>query len=120
MIYSGHPKFDKEMDSFLKRHHQDDGWIFKLQNLLTSHFEKHSVVLGFNVLAPIGEYKDYKLMKVYMAVGGVSKNKRPRVCFAKKEQEIIFLCFGTHTENYTTKDLILLGKERLKEFVGEM
>jgi len=80
MIYSSHSKFDEEMDSFLKKHHQDDGWIFKLQNLLISHFEKKTTVLGINVLAPIGEYKEYKLWKVYMAVGGISK-KRTRNYF---------------------------------------
>ncbi len=51
MIYSSHPKFSEEMNSFLKKHHQDDGWLFKLQNLLISHFEKGTVVLGINVLA---------------------------------------------------------------------
>jgi len=107
------------MGSFLKKHHQDDGWLFKLQNLLTSHFEKKTTRLGPNVLAPIGGYKEYILWKVYMAVGGVSKGHRPRVCFVKKEQEVIFLCFGTHTENYTTRDLIILGKKRIKELIGE-
>lgn len=120
MIYSSHSKFDEEMDSFLKKHHQDDGWIFKLQNLLISHFEKKTTVLGTNVLSPIGEYKEYKLWKVYMAVGGISKKNRPRVCFAKRELEIIFLCFGTHIKNYKTIELILLEKKRIKEFIGEV
>ena len=66
MIYSSHPKFDEEINSFLKKHHQDDGWLFKLQNLLTNHFEKRICVLGSNVLAMVGEYDDYKLWKVYM------------------------------------------------------
>ena len=118
MIYSSHPKFAKEIGSFLKKHHQDDGWLFKLQNLLTSHFEKETVRLGVNVLAPVGEYREYKLWKIYMAVGGVSKNDRPRVCFAKKDQGVIFLCFGTHVENYKTSELIFLGKKRIKEFTG--
>ena len=118
MIYSVHPKFNEDMTSFLKKHHQDDGWLFKLQNLLINHFEKNAVILGVNVLAPLKEYGDYKLWKVYMAVGGVSKNNRPRVCFAKRDNEIIFLCFGTHINNYNTKELIVLGIKRIKEFIG--
>lgn len=117
MIFSSHPKFDKEMKTFLSKHNQDDGWIFKLQNLLTSHYEQHTVRLGIEVLAPVGKYQEYNLFKIYMAVGGVSKNDRPRVCFAIKEQSIIFLCFGTHIENYNTKELIDLGKKRMKEWV---
>ena len=120
MIYSSHPKFDENINKFLCKHHQDDGWLFKLQNLLISHFEKGTVHLGTNVLPTIGAHEDYILYKVYMAVGGVSKNQRPRVCFAKKDQEIIFLCFGTHVENYTTRELITLGKKRLKEFLGQI
>lgn len=119
MIFSSHPHFDKEMKAFLQKHHQDDGWIFKLQNLLTSHYELGTVRLGTEVLAPVGEYQDYKLLKVYMAVGGVSKNDRPRVCFAKREQNIIFLCFGTHIQNYKTNILVSDAKKRIKEFVGD-
>ena len=119
MIYSAHPRFDKELGKFLSKHHQDEGWLFKLQNLLTSHFEKKTTNLGTQVLALIGEYKEYQLFKVYMVIGGVSKKDCPRVCLAKNEGTIIFLCFGTHIENYKTKDLILMGKERIKEFIGE-
>ena len=118
MIFSSHPRFDKEMKKFLEKHHQDDGWIFKLQNLLTSHYERKTVRLGVEVLAPIGLYEEYALLKIYMAVGGVSKNDRPRVCFAMKEQTIIFLCFGTHVENYITRELVSCAKARLKEFIG--
>ncbi|MFC1756907.1 hypothetical protein ACFLZC_02005 [Patescibacteria group bacterium] len=71
------------------------------------------------MLAPIGEHNEYRLWKVYMSVGGISKNNRPRVCFSKKEETIIFLCFGTHVENYKTRDLIVIGKQRIKEFLGE-
>lgn len=119
MIFASHPKFHKEIDEFLKKHHQDDGWLFKLQNLLTSHFETKKTHLGNNVLSSLKEYKDYCLWKIDMVVGGVTKGQRPRVCLAKKEEEIIFLCFGTHTNNYITKDLIILGIKRLKEFIGE-
>ena len=118
MIFSSHPGFDKEIKNFLKKHHQDDGWIFKLQNILTSHFELRTVRLGIEVLAPVGEYANYKLYKTYMAVGGVSKNDRPRVCFAKNNQSIVFLCFGTHIDNYTTKELVVLSLKRIREFVG--
>jgi hypothetical protein len=118
MIYSSHPSFDKEMGKFLAKHHQDDGWATKLQNVLTSHYEK-KIPLGNNISPPMGEYDEYKFFKVYMVVGGISKNKRPRVCFAKKEETIIFLCFGTHIDNYNTKELFLLGKKRLKKFIGE-
>ncbi len=119
MIYSSHPKFDKEIGDFLEKHHQDDGWVFKLQNLLISHFEKKTTNLGINVLAPVGEYKDNKLWKVYMAIGGVRKNQSPRICFAKKDDQIVFLCFGTHIQNYKTNKLVKLGKQRIKEFIGE-
>lgn len=117
MIFSSHPKFDKEIKAFLSKHRQDDGWIFKLQNLLTNHYERGTVRLGVEVLAPVGEYEEYKLFKVYMAVGGVSKNDRPRVCFAKTEQSIIFLYFGTHIENYNTGELVACGKQRIKEWL---
>lgn len=118
MIFSSHPAFDKGMTDFLKKHHKDDAWLFKLQNLLTSHFELGTTRLGTGVLAPVGEFEDYKLYKVYMAIGGISKNDRPRVCFARKDQNIVFLCFGTHIENYDTRELVALGKVRIKEFIG--
>jgi hypothetical protein len=118
MIFSSHPKFDKEMKCFLKKHHQDDGWMFKLQNLLTSHYELGTIRLNAEVLGIVGEWEGYRLIKIYMAVGGVSKNDRPRICFAQKNQVAIFLCFGTHIENYNTRELVALGKARLKEFIG--
>ena len=117
MVYSSHPSFDKEMGRFLTKHHQDDGWLFKLQNVLIGHFTK-KICLGNN-LAVVGKYKEYQLFKVYMVIGGITRNDRPRVCFAKKEETIIFLCFGTHINNYKTSKLISVGKLRLKEFTGE-
>ncbi len=116
MIFASHPKFDREMADFLHKHHQNDGWMFKLQNLLTSHFELKTVNLGTEVLAPVAEFEEYRLYKIYMAVGGVSKNDRPRVCFAIKNNVLVFLCFGTHIKNYKTVELVALGKRRIKEF----
>ena len=117
MIYSSHRSFDKKMGKFLGKHHQDDGWLFKLQNVLTNHFN-NKINLGNN-LNQVGEYKEHQLFKVYMVVGGISKKNRPRVCFAKKDDTIIFLCFGTHINNYNTRDLVSLAKKHLKEFTGE-
>jgi hypothetical protein len=118
MIFSKHPSFDKEINKFLKKHHQSDDWIFKLQNLLEAHFETRTTRLNINILAPIGEYLDYKIYKIYMTIGGISKKNMPRVCFAQNDKDIIFLCFGTHINNYKTIELISISKKRIKEFIG--
>jgi hypothetical protein len=118
MIFSSHPKFDKELGTFLKKHHKDDGWLFKLQNLLTSNYEKRTVNLSQEVIPPVGAYEGYKVHKVHMVIGGISKNDRPRVCFAIKDSTIIFLCFGTHIDNYKNSVLVAIAIERIKEFIG--
>lgn len=105
------------MKKFLEKHHQDDRWVFNLQNLLTAHFEKKSTRLNTGVLDPIGKLENFELWKIYMSVGGVRKNQSPRVCFSKNEMDIIFFCFGTHIQNYKTSELIQIGKERLKEII---
>lgn len=117
MIFSLHPSFSKELKKFLKKHHQNDGWLFHLQNLLTAHFEKKTIRLPEKKLAQIGKVNDYELWKVLMVIGGIRKNQCPKVCFSKIDSEIIFLCFGTHIENYKTSELIFKGKKRLKEMV---
>lgn len=119
MIVSCHPSFSKEMNDFLTKHHQDTSWFLNLQNLLTNHYETQKVHLDPRVLIPIGTFEEYQLMKISMAVGGVRKNQCPRVCFAKYNSSLIFLCFGTHIDNYNTeKDLIQKGKNRLEEIIS--
>jgi len=117
MKFTLHPRFDDEITKFLERYHTDKVWISYLKNLLESHFEKKTTILREQVLAPLPQYKNYELWKIYMAVGGVKKSQRPRVAFAKKASGITFLCYGVHSRNYKTSELIKLAKKRLEEII---
>jgi len=119
MTFSLHLTFNKELKKFLKKHHQDERWLFNLQNLLTAHFEKKTIRLSEDKLAQIGKLDEYELWKVFMVIGGgIRKSQCPKVCFSKVNSEVIFLCFGTHIDNYKTSDLIFKGKKRLKEIIS--
>lgn len=117
MIFSSHPAFDKEFNKFKNKHRQENKELQRLENLLTSHFEKKTVRLNENVMPPVGEYESYRIYKIYMSFSGVTKKQRPRLCFGIKDGAIIFLCFGTHITNYKTHELIKTSKERLKDFL---
>ena len=116
MIFSSHPSFDKKFKKFILKHNQEDKWLQILKNLLTSHFEKKTVKLNSSVMPPVGTYLDYKIYKIYMAFG-LKKKQSPRVFFAIKGDMLIFLCFGTHINNYKTGELIKKSKELLKDFL---
>lgn len=118
MTFAEHPAFERGLRRFLDKHHQDQSCLTQLKNLLTSHFELGTVRLSQEVVPPVGEYGSYKLYKIYMAVERVSKNDRPRICFAKRESTIVFLSLGTHIENYTTRELVAEAKARIKEYDG--
>ncbi len=118
MIFAEHPTFEKNLRKFLAKHHKDTNCLTQLKNLLTSHFELGTVRLSQEVLPPVGEYEEYRIYKIYMAVEGISKNDRPRVCFGKREGSIVFVSFGSHIDNYDNRKLVAEARYCLKEYDG--
>ncbi len=115
MDYSSHPNFDRELDNFLKKHHQSTVALFHLQNLLANHFEKKLVNLGQPTLVLVGDLNDYKIWRIYMAVKKVTKKQRPRIFFSELTGEIVFLCCVDHTQSYKTLEITRIARERLRE-----
>lgn len=56
-----------------------------------------------------------EVYKVTMSVKGLRQGQSPRVCFRFVGNLIVFLCFGTHIENYKDSQLKELVKKRIRE-----
>lgn len=98
-----HPSFAKEIKRFNKKY--DGGIGYKSLKKLTPQVLRRIDKIGANI----------EIYKVIMRVKGLRSGQSPRVCFRHVGNLIIFLCFGTHIENYKDSQLKELIKKRTKE-----
>lgn len=116
--FSEHPSFSREIKKFNKKH--DGGIGFKsLKKLLEQHFHPTNSQLKLTpkVLRRVDRIgANIEVYKVTMSVKGLRQGQSPRLCFRFVGNLIIFLCFGTHIENYKDNELKELVKKRIKDF----
>lgn len=110
-----HPSFSKEIKKFNKKY--DGGVGFRhLKKLLELHFHPVNKQLHFSqkVLRRVDRLgANVEVYKVIMRVKGLRSGQSPRVCFRWAGNMIVFLCFGTHIDNYKDSELKELVKKRI-------
>jgi len=110
-----HPSFSKEIKKFNKKY--DGGMGFRhLKKLLELHFHPVKKQLSFSqqVLRKIDRLGvNVEVYKVIMRVKGLRSGQSPRVCLRIVGNMIVFLCFGTHIDNYRDSELKKLIKKRI-------
>ena len=112
-----HPSFSKEIKKFNKKY--DGGVGFRhLKKLLCLHFHSTDKQLSFSskVLKRVNKIgSNIEVYKVIMRVKGLRQGQSPRVCFRHVGNMIVFLCFGTHIDNYKDSELKKEVKIRIRE-----
>lgn len=115
--FTEHPSFSKEIKKFNKKY--DGGIGYKsLRKLLEQHFHptNSQIKLTPKVLRRIDRIgANILAFKVTMRVKGLSQGQSPRLCFRFVGNLIVFLCFGSHIENYKDSELKELIKKRIRE-----
>ncbi|MBU1088305.1 hypothetical protein KKA02_00285 [Patescibacteria group bacterium] len=117
-----HPSFSKKIKKFNKKY--DSGIGFKsLKKLLEQHFhpQNSQIKLTPQVLRRINRIgANIEVYKVIMRVKNLRSGQSPRLCFRHVGNLIVFLCFGTHINNYKDNELKELVKKRIKELDPEI
>ncbi len=117
-----HPSFSREIRKFNEKH--DGGIGYKsLKRLLEQHFHptNSQIKLTPKVLRRIDRIgANIEVYKVIMSVKGLRQGQSPRVCFRFVGNLIVFLCFGSHIDNYKDSELKELVKRRIKELDPEV
>ncbi len=118
MSFLEHPSFSKEIKKFNKKY--DGGGIgFKsLKRLLEQqlNLKNRQIILSPAVLKRVDNLgSNLEVYKIIMRVKGLRSGQSPRVCFRYVGNLIIFLCFGTHIDNYKDNQLRLVLKNRIKD-----
>ena len=112
-----HSSFIREIKKFNKKY--DGGIGYKsLKRLLGQHFHptNRQAVFTPKVLRRIDRLgANIEVYKITMRVKGLSSGQSPRVCFRFVGNLIIFLCFGTHIDNYKDSELKEMVKQRIKD-----
>lgn len=118
-----HRSFSKEIEKFNKKY--DGGGIgYKsLRKLLEQQLNpvNRQIILSSSVLRRVDNLgANLEVYKITMRVKGLSSGQSPRVCFRYVGNLIIFLCFGTHVDNYKDSELRETIKKRIKEMDPEV
>lgn len=113
-----HSSFSKEILKFNKKY--DGGGIgFKsLKKLLEQQLNitNRQIILSPTVLRRVDHLgANLEVYKITMRVKGLSSGQSPRVCFRYVGNLIVFLCFGTHIDNYKDSELKEAIKKRIKD-----
>lgn len=118
-----HPSFSKEIFKFNKKY--DGGGIgFKsLKKLLEQQLNiiNRQIILSSTVLRRVDHLgANLEVYKITMRVKGLSSGQSPRVCFRYVGNLIVFLCFGTHLDNYKDSELKDAIKKRIKDLDSDV
>jgi len=112
-----HPSFSREIKKFNKKYNGSIGFK-NLKKLLKQHFHPTNSQFKFTpkVLRRVNRIGvNIEVYKVTMSIKGLKQKQSPRLCFRFVGNLIIFLCFGTHIENYKDSVLKELVKKRIKD-----
>lgn len=112
-----HTSFAREIKKFNKKY--DGGIGYKsLKKLLELHFHpvNKQIVFTPKVLRRIDKLgANIEVYKITMRVKALSSGQSPRVCFRYVGNLIVFLCFGSHIDNYKDSELKELIKQRIRD-----
>lgn len=116
--FQEHPTFSRNTKKFFKKYYEAGRAFRHLKKLLDIHFAPNASnpMLSPKVLKRINKIgPNIEAFKVIMNVKGIKQGSCPRVCFWKTGNLIIFLCFGSHINNYKDSQLKNEVKQRIKE-----
>lgn len=116
-----HSSFSKEIKKFNKKYNGDIGFRH-LRKLLELHFHPVNKQLRFSqqVLRRVDRLgANIEAYKVIMRVKGLKSGQSPRICFRRVGNMIVFLCFGTHIDNYKDSNLKKLIKKQILDLDPE-
>lgn len=117
-----HPSFLKEIKKFNRKYDGGIGYQ-SLKRLLEQHFHptNKQIIFTPKVLKQVDKLgANIQVYKIIMRVRGLSSGQSPRVCFRHEGNLIIFLCFGSHIDNYKDSELKEQIKKRIKDLNPEV
>jgi hypothetical protein len=113
-----HENFSKSFDAFVEKYRDAQKGLEDFKKIANKHF--HPVtpqqIIGPGKLHVISRLETCTVWKVEMSVKGLRKNQSPRVWFAIQGGTLVFLCIGTHIDNYDNKRLENLAVSRASDF----
>ena len=114
-----HDNFQKEIAALQRRFkHLNNGLeIFKKLCDVQFHPENPRQVIAPAKLHRVTQNDLWTLWKIELVVpkSGLRPNQYPRVWFAVKGSNIVFLCIGTHIDNYNDEDKNRIALSRVTD-----
>lgn len=113
-----HPAFETKITKFCSKYH-DKKALERLMRLIEAHFNPSVPFVFSDKILRRVEGTGQLVYKVNMVITGLKPGQFPRVCFWKRDNQICFLSFGTHLENYKDADLRKEVIQRIKELTKQ-
>ncbi len=118
--FAYHDDFQTEIVALKRRFRTIDDGLKSFERICQVHFHptKPRQVLPPGKLHRISQNEVWTLWKIELVVpnSGLRPNQWPRVWFAVKGEIIVFLCIGTHIDNYNDKEMDYLALSRVGTF----
>lgn len=112
-----HPNFSKSFDAFIKKYREGKKGLIDFKKIAKRQFHPTSPqqIIGPGKLHRIHQDDSYVVWKAEVAVKGLRKNQSPRIWFAVRGSFLVFLCIGTHIDNYDDNELTSAALERISD-----
>jgi len=113
-----HPSYDKEIAALKPRFQNLAKGIdaFKRLASIQFHPKRPQSIIAPGKLHRLHQNDIWAIWKVEVAVKGVRSNKSPRLWFAIKGSEMVFLCIATHENNYNDEKVKEVAISRVTDF----
>jgi len=115
--YLEHPKFSKQAADFKRRFPGFDEGFSATKNIFEVHFHPTNPMqrIAPGKIHCILKNVNYTMWKLEMAVAGLKSKQWPRVWFVVSGSKVVFLCIGTHIDNYDNNKLDRLAQNLITD-----
>jgi hypothetical protein len=116
--FSEHDNFANKFASFSKKYNHAQKGLNDFKKIAQKHFHpiNPQQIIGPGKVHLIRQLETYAVWKVEMSVKELRKNQTPRIWFAIKGSQIVFLNIGTHIENYNDQECTDLALSLASDF----
>lgn len=118
LSFSQHPKFLKDVERLAGRSGDFSYALRSFEKLCQIQFHalRPQQVVSPGKLHRLFDGGIYSIWKVELAVKNVRSNHSPRVWFAIRGEEMVYLCGAGHTDNYDDNAVTQAAKERVQDY----
>lgn len=118
LSFTRHPKFEKDAERLAGRSSDFESALKNFEKLCQVQFrsQRPQQVISPGKLHRLFDGGVYSIWKIELAVRNLRSNQSPRIWFALRGEDVVYLCGAGHSDNYDDETVTNRAKEYVQEY----